>query len=532
MQMMERIRPLRKPLLVGAALVIALGAAGVLTAFAASGDSGDTETVYRETTVARGNLTVGINESGTASVDALSVTSEVDAEVLEVYVKAGQKVNEGDAIAKLDLDDVNDSLETLQADLGKANASLLQAQLDQQVGIVTAQYTYEINVENENVAPLQYDIDVDQLDEDLSSTSSRLDDIIEKIDTYEHQLNSSLKEDYQIDSKKAALETATANYNSALEALQQAQGTIGASLDELQLAVDNAKLTMDEAQSSYDKALSEYNRAYSDTEEKLDSAEEEKETASLQYQQARNNLVLDKLEARQQLALDLNTAENAQLIYDITVTELENSVISAKLNVKELERQIEDMQGYATDGVVYAPCSGTVMSVSVSAGDDVTAGGAIATISNPEKVYALVAISQDDIADVELGKATNLVFDAFSEETFTGEVDSIATSPARTGSGSVSYTVTILVDGDTSKIYEGMTCDITFIKKEVQDVLYVSNRAVTAEGSQQYVKVKDENGEIQRVEVTTGFSDGRNVEIQSGLSEGDVVLIESQVSTN
>lgn len=531
MQILERIRQLRRPLAIGAALVAALGVAGVLTAFAASGSGSTGETAYREVTVARGNLTVGVNESGTATIETVSVTSEVAAEVLEVYVKAGQKVQEGDPIARLNLEDVDDNLEDLQASLGKANAALLQARLDQQVGLVTAQYTYETNIENQEIAPLQYEIDIDQLEEALSSSSSKLDDILEKIDTYEHQLNYSLEETYQVANKKAALQTATESYNSALDALNQAQGTLGASLDALQLAVDTAKRTMEEAQSSYTKALSDYDKAYSETEERLDSAEDEKESASLKYQQDRNNLVLDKLEAQKQLALELNTSENAQLIYDITVLQLENSVIAAQLEVKNLERQIEEWEQYTEDGIIYAPCAGTVMSLSVSEGREVAAGGTVATLSNPEKVYALVAISQEDIADVELGRATNLVFDAFSDSTFTGQVDSIATSPARTGSGSVSYTVTILLQGDTSQIFEGMTCDITFIKKEVQDVLYISNRAVTAEGAKQYVKVKDENGDIRQVEVTTGFSDGRNVEIQSGLAEGDVVLIESQVST-
>ena len=76
---------------------------------------------------------------------------------------------------------------------------------------------------------------------------------------------------------------------------------------------------------------------------------------------------------------------------------------------------------------------------------------------------------------------------------------------------------------------KGMTGDITFITKETQEVMYVSNRAVTRDGKKSYVKVKDENGNIKITEVKTGFSDGVNVEIIEGLNVGDVVLIESKI---
>ena len=87
------------------------------------------------------------------------------------------------------------------------------------------------------------------------------------------------------------------------------------------------------------------------------------------------------------------------------------------------------------------------------------------------------------------------------------------------------------MQGDTSGIFNGMSATVTFVSKQVEDVIYVSNRAVTVEDGKSYVKIKDENGEAVKTEVTTGFSDGSNVEIQSGVNEGDIVLIESKVSS-
>ena len=75
-----------------------------------------------------------------------------------------------------------------------------------------------------------------------------------------------------------------------------------------------------------------------------------------------------------------------------------------------------------------------------------------------------------------------------------------------------------------------MTAQVTFITKETETVVYVSNRAVSRENGKSYVKKKEADGSITRQEIITGFSDGVNVEIKEGLSEGDTVLIESKVS--
>ena len=75
-----------------------------------------------------------------------------------------------------------------------------------------------------------------------------------------------------------------------------------------------------------------------------------------------------------------------------------------------------------------------------------------------------------------------------------------------------------------------MTGEVTFVTKEVDDVLYISNKAVILDGTTSYVDVKNEDGTIERKKVTTGFSNGVNVEVTDGLSAGETVLIESQVS--
>ena len=139
-----------------------------------------------------------------------------------------------------------------------------------------------------------------------------------------------------------------------------------------------------------------------------------------------------------------------------------------------------------------------------------------------------VSVSQEDISQITVGDEADISLSAY-DEVFSGEVASSSASSSA-GSFTVNYEVEVHFTGDTGKVYSGMTGEVTFAGKVVEDVLYVSNRAVQLDGSTSWVRVKDEDGTIRRQDIVTGFSNGTVVEVESGLEEGQTVLIESQVS--
>lgn len=112
---------------------------------------------------------------------------------------------------------------------------------------------------------------------------------------------------------------------------------------------------------------------------------------------------------------------------------------------------------------------------------------------------------------------------------FSGEVESIDTSVS-SGSSTVSYNVTVKINGDVDGIYTDMTGNVTIIEKQVADVVYVSNKAIINEGTASYVKVKDSDGTIEKKEVNHRIFRWRQCGDHEGLSEGETVLIESQVT--
>ena len=88
-----------------AAVAVTAGGAAAIIANASSAKA-EEDVSYREYSVSKGNITVGTEESGTLSLDREYVSFPCTAEVTEVYVKTGTSVKEGDALLKVDPDDV------------------------------------------------------------------------------------------------------------------------------------------------------------------------------------------------------------------------------------------------------------------------------------------------------------------------------------------------------------------------------------------------------------------------------------------
>ena len=630
-----------------AALLVAAGAAGVFLPTLSAQDE-ETETVNKESPVVRGDLTVGISESGTASLESLSHTFSIATTVEEVLVKAGQYVEEGDVIARLNSTDIQAELTELESSYRTANIQYQQAVLQQQLTETQAQATRSETLAQSETADLEYSLSVDDQDLNVISAKSNLDsiqtqldyyndllngededelrekygldDILDEIDTLQDQVNDvkdqielleessggcdgcsdsqyvehtnvSVSEltqgmegaktsyqDYQSLYNKA-VNTAVDSYNNSespftaddirsateagtLDQLLSDEGLIGelteyyqrwqenyalyqqyvatiahVSSDEsnstqlanLQTELASLQAQLNAANNNWDTTASQFEAEYDEAEDKVAELETELKSAEIKYQQALINQQLNYVTAQNEKENSLSSAENAEIQYELTLLQAQSSVLSAQDNLQTIENQISETQQALEECEVKARCSGLVMNVYVTEGDEISDNATIALISNSEKAYVTVSIAQEDIGDIAIGKACNLEFGAYSDEKYTGVVDSISTSPARSGASTVSYTVSVLVDGDCSKLYEGMTAEVTFITKEVSDVLYVSNRTVFTEDGKQYVKVKREDGTIETVEVTTGFSDGTNVEILSGLNEGDVALIESTI---
>lgn len=285
---------------------------------------------------------------------------------------------------------------------------------------------------------------------------------------------------------------------------------------------DDAEEYKDAAQEYYDQVKSEEGENSSEAksayltnlsaEGKWNAAKEDKETArenaELSETSARNSLDLAeaKLKSAESKFLKASNnaaVESARAAYEAALAELEKSTL-------------------------VAPVDGVITKVNGKKGE-------IVKISNgDEPVMQMISrelilesnVPESDIVKITLGQKAKVVFDALSgEEEFEAEV--VEMDPASTViQDVVYYTIKLKLVRADARLKPGMSADIDVKTLEKKNILIIPTRAVKREGTQKYVEVQNEKGEIERKQVQTGVeSDEGMVEVKSGVREGEKVIV-------
>ncbi len=522
---------------------------------------GEEETVYRETKVAYGNLTVGITEEATvkigtleqrfdldisALVDSDATNSQTQAgaiqgdfgnmrngntgmmsfglfnmdslvsqsqslEVADVKVTVGQEIKEGDLLYTLTSESVDEIRKALSDDIDDTKADYEALQIAQEESRTQAQQEYDTYITNGKYATLIYE-------NELKTYQDALEEAVEAVDDKQNTYNEKLLELAELQKE----------YAQAQEFLHEAQGAVS---ENYSRRYENAYYytvylnTRDTAQKLADQF-----------QEEIDSMNEELTQLSLDIQAALRTMSqsqLDyekaKLDLGQTQDIDIYYANKASEWYDIQTASLDNELSSVKKSYDAAVKKLDEFDSFVQDNCVLSNYSGVVTEIPLSKGDTLSKESILVVLNDYGAVTMDVSLSKDDYNAVDKNGTVNIAFTAYPDETYYGKITEVTDAEYDSSLGNVYFTVTVTMQGEVSRLYEGMTGEVTFVTKEVKQVCYVSNRAVFREGTKSYVKVQDDNKNIVKKEITTGFSDGIHVEVTAGLSEGDIVLIESKV---
>lgn len=490
--------------------------------------------VYKEEAVNRGDLVLGIMESGSLSFTEKEVAYDLDLsliydddesdsdddeedddedadkylEIDQVYVVSGQQVAEGDALFSLTESSVAAVRRKISAALAEAEISLSTAQTEYETSLISAKSTYDSSVKKGNRASEEYQAATSQSSARITGIEGEIELLTLEITQAQEAL---ADEDFleSISEAQIAYTSAknkyedtdvhnTTAYISNLNAYEQARET----LDQLLTQKENYENTITDNQSEIEKKQKE-------------------------LQSAQTDKVLDDQQAKNDYNSAVLSGELAQDIYDYSTESLQDTVTQAQSTCDELQQLLDDFDAFTgEDGTVYAPEDGLLISVNCEEEDELTAESTLISYTTRDDTVS-IDVSEEDIASISVGSSVELVFTAYPEETYEGTVLSITTTAASDYAATISYPVLIRVEGDTGKLYGGMTADVTFVTDSVEDVLYVSRKAVFEEDGKTCVYRKTESGGMETVEVETGFTDMSHVEIKSGLSEGDTVYLKS-----
>ena len=545
--MKEKRKPGKKKALLfgagGTALLLGGMAAGYLFVI-----NREEEPVYREETVQYGTLTVGLQETGSVEVGTAEQTFELDMSaytesgsgsfsweqpggnvfqgmtaggsaasaertltVEEILVTEGQEVSEGDPLYRLAQDSIEEIREELAADVADARVTLEQTQTQLAMTRLDAQQEYDTDTAYaETLAQAEYDTSLSQLQEAVTEIEEQITEANEEL----LELNEQLAE-YQADleTEKKILE----NAEYVLETTDMITDAYG------WITAENAREDAEAVTETLEEEIETAQDSITETTEEIAEL-----TDSLTG--AKQSLEQGQIDAQAQLSLRTLSYANASERYAVSVGMGEFEAQTAQEDYDDAVEKLNEFDAVLGEQTVNSEYNGVVTEISLAEGDSVDTGSTLIVLSDYDEVTVTVSLEEADLENIRENDTVNVSIDAWPDEDFSGTVEEIGDTQYDSSTGTTYSDVTVKLSGDTAKLYDGMTAELTFVTKETETVTYVSNRAVYRENGKSYVRVYDENGDVASLEVVTGFSDGSNVEVIEGLEEGDTVLIESGVS--
>lgn len=199
-------------------------------------------------------------------------------------------------------------------------------------------------------------------------------------------------------------------------------------------------------------------------------------------------------------------------IADKTQFTLDKSVIDVELANLALEQ-----------GSLISPINGIVTRLDQPfSGVNVTPAGSRIEIVNPETIYLKALVDQQDIIKLKNNLKTDIVFDAFPNETHVGKITYSSFAP-EVGEES-SYLVKITIPEKTkNKLRLGMGAEITVNLQEKNNVLAIPVEALSDDGQKKWVYAVDKNNKLVKQDVVTGIETDEFFEIKKGLRKGSKI---------
>lgn len=165
----------------------------------------------------------------------------------------------------------------------------------------------------------------------------------------------------------------------------------------------------------------------------------------------------------------------AQQTYNMALEGARSEDVSAaNALVAQAEGVLAEVNSYLQDCVIKAPEAGTITSLNVEAGELVSTGMALATLSSNKTPWIEVSVEENLLSQVSLNQTVPVTLAAYSDKEFTGVVTKISQQPdfatkrATNNNGEfdvLSYRVTVTLENLDVDVYAGMTAVADFSKK-------------------------------------------------------------------
>lgn len=553
-------------------LVLAVGG---FVAWRTFGTSTETATSISTATVSTGDMSVSVSGSGTIEpVQTRTLAFPVDGTVAEVMVQVGDSVSTGQSLASLDVQELQMAVQEAEASLKSAQASLAEANgegataadiADAEAQLASAKASYEQtrtgDVTAAELASAKAQVDSAQasLNELLAGpTAAELASAQNTVQQAQLSLES------QRTSLSSAKEKAKSEVTTSANSLRDAQdeystiywdnreqeklpGDLSQSAKDEETAalraVNTAEENFKQAQLSYEQAQQDETIGIQQAEADLKDAQEQladlqdgatqADIASARASLASAKASLATLQtpaSAEELTIARASLQQAQISLDsLTTPGSASTIASAEASLAQAQVAYDQAKLDLEDATLTAPFDGVVSEIVADPGDD--AADATISVIDLSEFYVDLSLSESDIADVAVGQVVTLTFDALSDVTITGEVQTVA--PVATVSSNVAtYTVRVRFAPGDAAIKAGMTATGAIQTAQHANALQVPTRAIQTLDGSKVLQVQRSGQAPAILKVETGLSSDGMTEITGCtdssaqcIQKGDTVLI-------
>lgn len=402
----------------------------------------------------------------------VAVLAEEGIRIDSILVKEGQSVSQNEPLVQLDLDDLNDLIESKEIEIKKSEIQIQAMEKNEAL-------TKEEKEISQKRAKEDYDLTKQKGDATVADAQNEVNNAKAELDSFPSQKNyvaaaKEQDEKYQslskdLEDKKAKLKEVKAKEASSKEEKQQ----IETEKEQLKQDIETAKAEL----STYKETLTE-------------TLKEEWKTKKAQLEEAVANLETQSKQASEQRDSDMLTATRA--VEDAgRETTADSSLELAKLEKEQLEKQCTTLKKIKEEGgKILAPVEGDIVQIHALE-DDRTGDSALLHMTDMEQGYRFTGeITKSERKLIQIGDEVELTVgsdkDHFSDIT----IDAIEADEEQEDVYRVSFAVT----KEMGKLGDVATMKTT--KKGEEKKLCVPLSAVHNDGNNNYILLATANQTI------------------------------------
>ncbi len=219
-----------------------------------------------------------------------------------------------------------------------------------------------------------------------------------------------------------------------------------------------------DAKTAYTTALEEYENEISSAELNLQKLLNQLETAREDYTDADVSYQKQTLSAKTAYELSVAKGQTAQNDYQTQLTGLADSLEKLQDEKEEAAGNLALFEELVGDGYLYTQEGGTVLMLMAQEGRSLAGGSMIFAYSNPKQLSVSVSVSQNDIAKLSVGETATVLLEEHGS--YSGIIETINPVSASNSRTSVTYTVTVNLQGDVSGLEANLTANVIFGETE------------------------------------------------------------------